>query len=480
MKKMSTDLVVVGAGPAGIEAAVAASQNGLKVVLLDSYSLPGGQYYKQLPREFKSELATDLEQEGAEHISKIDSDQVAYYSDTLVWGAFPSDDSDGWLLGVYGPDAPRQIETKAVILASGAYDTPVPFPGWTLPGVMTAGAGQIMVKNQRVSPGQRVVVTGSGPLHLALAAYLVHAGVKVVGFYHTPLSIGKMIQHIPSAWGQWERMKEGFSYWRTLSKAGVPVKIGWGVVKALGENAVEEAIVGRLDSDWNVIAGTEKQLNVDAVIVWNGLLCNNGLSRMVGCQHRIDPRMGGVIPVRDETMQTTCENFYVVGDAAMIGGVGLAKAEGRIAGLSAAWRAGLLTDAEKKKQAASLAPVIRRERRFAQMFGDLFAPRVGLQNLPDENTVICRCEEITLGDIREAIHRGARSVNEVKMLTRSGMGNCQGRICEMRVAQTILALSGDPDLSLENVGSYTTRPPLHPLPVSVLAEAAVDDLVSES
>ena len=478
--KMSTDLVVIGAGPAGIQAVAAASRNGLKVVLIDNSSLPGGQYYKQLPQEFKSEFETDLQKEGAELLKNANLDRVTYFADTMVWGAFPLDDSEGWLLGVYGPDAPRQIETRAVILASGAYDTPVPFPGWTLPGVMTAGAGQIMVKNQRVSPGQRVLVAGSGPLHLSLAAYLVHAGVKVVGFYHTPVSIGNMIRHIPSAWGQWERLKEGVSYWRTLRKAGVPFKIGWGVVKALGAEEVEEVVVGRLDSDWNVISGTEKHYSADALIVWNGLLCNNGLSRMIGCQHTIDPTMGGVIPVRDDSMQTSCKNFYVVGDAAMIGGAGLAKVEGHIAGISAAWRAGLLTDVKMQKQASLMAPILKRERRFARMFGDLFAPRAGLQNLPDEKTVICRCEEVTLGDIRAAVNRGARSVNEVKMLTRSGMGNCQGRMCEMRVAQAILALAGDPDLSLENVGSFTTRPPLHPLPVSVLAEAAADGLVSES
>ena len=478
--EMSIDLVVVGAGPAGIQAAAEASRNGMKVVLIDNNLLPGGQYYKQLPEEFKSEFETGLQKEGIELLKKAKLDLVTYYADTLVWGAFPLEGSDGWLLGVYGPEAPRQIETRAVILASGAYDTPVPFPGWTLPGVMTAGAGQIMVKNQHISPGQRVVVAGSGPLHLSLAAYLVHAGVKVVGFYHTPVTLGDAINHIPSAWGQWERLKEGYSYWRTLSKAGVPIKIGWGVVRAIGEEEIEEVVIGRLDSEWNVIAGTEKYISADALIVWNGLLCNNGLSRMIGCKHIIDPRMGGVLPIRDDSMQTTSANFYVIGDAAMIGGVALAKVEGQIAGISAAWRAGLVSEVNMKKQLAQLKPALRREGRFANMFGDLFTPRSGMQNLPAEDTVICRCEEVTLGDIREAVNRGARSVNEVKMLTRSGMGNCQGRMCEMRVAQTILALVKDPDLSLEDVGSYTTRPPLHPLPVSVLAEAAVDGLVSES
>lgn len=472
---MKTDLVVIGAGPAGIMASSAASGSGMKVVLIDNHPQPGGQYYRQLPQDFSSEFVSELQKEGMAFMDGANFEHVSQFSDTMVWGVFPVEDSDGWLLNLYGPDTPSQIETKAVILASGAYDRPIPFPGWDLPGVMTAGAAQILVKSQRVSRGQRVLVAGSGPLHLSLAAQLVHAGVEVVGFYHTPISLRDAIRHIPAVWGQWKRIKEGLGYWRTLSKARVPFKIGWGVVKASGTEEVEEVLVGKLDAAWNVIQGTEESHKVDTLIVWNGLLCNNGLSRMVGCDYSIDPEMGGVIPKRDETMQTSCPNFYVVGDAATIGGAELAKLEGQIAGTAAAWRGGRLTETEMRAVIAPLKPSLDRERRFARMLGDLFAPRAGLLNLTTEDTVICRCEEVTLGAIRDAVARGARSAADVKMITRCGMGNCQGRMCELRMAQTVLALLNDPDLSLENVGSFTTRPPLYPLPVAVLSESLMDE-----
>ena len=178
------------------------------------------------------------------------------------------------------------------------------------------------------------------------------------------------------------------------------------------------------------------------------------------------------MPRRDGEMATSLPGLYAAGDGAGIGGAELARLEGRVAGLAAARRLGRLAERQFRAAMCRESAALAREQRFARLLGELFAPRAGLYDLAGEDTVICRCEEVTLGDIRRVVADGARDVNEVKGLTRSGMGNCQGRICEDLVAHIIAAMaSGRMDAqAVQSAGAYTARPPLYPLPLETLAQ----------
>lgn len=469
------DLAVVGAGPAGLEAALIAAEAAATVTLIDSYPRPGGQYFKQLPASFKGNDASLRQGEAAALLQRLDAANIQLLTDTVVWGAFPvPDHSGGWLLALHGPAAPPRLQARALILATGTYERPIPLPGWTLPGVMTTGAAQTLLKHQRILPGRRVLLSGSGPLQLAVAAQLVDAGAEVVAVLEgTSVSLWQGLQSLPALWGQWARLREGWSYGRILRRAGVPLRTGWSVIEIHGKSEVEEAVIARLDGNWRPVPGSEQAVRVDTLLLGYGFTSATQLSRLLGCDHDFRPAWGGWVPRRDENLQTTCPGVYAAGDGAGVGGAALARVEGRIAGLAAVRQVGRLTKPAAEAALARLQPVLARERRFAAMLGRLFTPGPGLYQLANAETIICRCEEVRLAEIRAAVQNGAQTANEVKGLTRSGMGNCQGRMCGEWVARAIAAEAGWPGSDSERIeaaGVFTVRPPIHPLPLGALAE----------
>lgn len=471
-------LAVVGAGPAGMEAAITAAEAGVEVTVVDSYPRPGGQYFKQAPTGdiSVSQSGTASRYEEAQAVfQRLERADVRLLTDTLVWGVFPASGGEGWLITLYGTQAPHCLEAQALILAAGAYDRPIPFPGWTLPSVMTAGAAEILLKSQGVLPGQRVLLSGTGPLQLAVAAQLTRYGAEVVGVLEGA-SVGRRdVRYAFATRGQWARLREGWDYWRTLRRASVPFRLGWTAIEARGDGKVQEAVIARLDDDWAPLPGSQQTLPVDTLIVGYGFIPCTELGRLLGCQHEFRPEVGGYVPHRDGEMQTSLPGVFAVGDGAGIGGAELARLEGHIAGWATARRLGAVDEAAAQEAITRQQPALVRERRFARMLGDLFTPGPGLYQLATDDTVICRCEEVRLREIRAAVAGGAQTANEVKGLTRAGMGNCQGRICGELVARAIASELGVlegrlPDI--ETVGVFTARAPIHPLPLSALAEAA--------
>lgn len=462
------ELVVVGAGPAGIEAAVTAAQAGVEVVLIDSSARPGGQYFKQLPDTFTSEDRTPHNLRAQEMFQKLASSGVKVWADTLVWGIFEGSQPGIWCLTLHGKDAPERLNARAVILATGAYDRSVPFPGWDLPGVITTGAALTMIKHQRLLPGRRVLLSGSGPLQLATAAQLVQAGAEVLGVLESSANLlWRGIPYLPALWGQWSRMREGLGYIRTLVGAGVPYRTGWAVTAAHGEERVSEAVMARLDKDGKPIPGSEKTETVDAVVVGYGLTPSAELCKLLECELEFSAGRGGFVPCRNENLETSRPGVYAAGDGAGIGGAEMSMIEGRIAGYSAALKLGHGDEIQTRRAILRERAALRREQRFAALLGNLFSPPVGLYALAKDDTILCRCEQVTLGQVREAISYGTQTLTDLKNLTRSGMGNCQGRTCGSIIAQIMAAETGR---TLEDVRYYNIRPPVHPVPLWTIEE----------
>lgn len=466
--KDSIELVVIGAGPAGIEAAITAAQTGVTVTLIDSSARPGGQYFKQLPASFNCQDHTPHQAQAQDLIQRLESSGVQVLQNTLVWGIFEGTQPGVWLLKLYGPDVPAQLNSRMVILATGAYDRSIPFPGWDLPGVITAGAALTMIKNQRVLPGKRILLTGSGPLQLAAAAQLVQAGAEVVGVLESaPNLLGRGIPYLPAFWGQGSRLREGWDYIKTLAGARVPYRLGWAVTAAHGDQRVSEAVFARLDRRGIPLPQSEKKVAVDTIVAGYGLTPSTELCRLLDCELEYVPKRGGFIPKRDETLETTCPGIFAAGDGAGIGGAEMSRIEGRIAGFSAAQKLGWATEEQTRQAIAGEKAVLRREERFADLLGDLFSPPPGLYTLAKEDTILCRCEQVTLGQIREAISFGTQTIGDTKNISRCGMGNCQGRTCGSIIAQVMAAKTGR---TLEEVRYYNIRPPIHPLPLGILEE----------
>ena len=461
------EIAVVGAGPGGLSAALAAAQAGAQVALIDNNRHPGGQYYRQTARAFRGEPSSH-QREGAALLQQVVAAGARIIAETNVWGAF-----DDKTLALNDGASTTYLQARAIILATGAYDRPVAFPGWTLPGVMTAGAVQTLLKEQRILPGKRFLLAGTGPLQLVLAAELARAGAQVVAVLEGRGGVTPpLLPHAGALWGQWARLSEGMSSWLTLARHRIPYRVGWGIVAAEGAAQVEQATIARLDENWRPIRGSEEKIACDTIGLGYGFIPFNALSRLLGAKKEWRPELGGQVPVRDAQMQTSAPGVYAVGDCAGIGGAMLARVEGQVAGIAAAAQLGHRSEnlAKVSFDSAQDEPspgfrALARERRFQQMYAALFTPGAGLYELSRDDTILCRCEEITQAEVRRAIALGADTTNEIKLITRGGMGDCQGRMCAHLIAHFIARETGR---SVAQVGMLPPRPPIFPIPITAL------------
>jgi D-hydroxyproline dehydrogenase subunit alpha len=382
---------------------------------------------------------------------------VTLSPETLVWGSFEPGTLSIARKGVAGV-----VRARAIVVASGAYERAIAFPGWDLPGVMTPGGAQTLVKNQGIAPGGRTVLAGSGPFLLAVARTLIGAGAKPAAIYEATRPL-EWLRHAPRLWGHWDRIGEALHYRRLLGEAAVPIRFGRIVVRAEGSPALERVVLMRCDGEGRPLPGTEEVEPADTLCVGYGFVPSVQLTRLLGCAHRYAARRGGWVPEHDDSMETGVQGVYVAGEVAGIGGAYAALAEGRLAGLAAARRLGLrVTDADLVTARGERAA----RRRFGELVNDVFALKPGVYDPIASDTLVCRCEEITAGQVREAAAGWGPDVNFVKGVTRCGMGYCQGRICGGMVEELTARTLG---CGRDAVGAFRVRPPLKPVPVSVLA-----------
>lgn len=468
---MVTDLAVIGAGPAGLAAVLAAHELGLKVTLIDERPAAGGQCLVDRPTVIHPSF-TAAERQGnqllkrlAEVVRADDTLRIRWCPETLVWHL-----SGDLKLALYrrGEDrgeASWSLQAQAVILASGAREHVVPFPRWTLPGVMTVGAAQLLAKRHGLIPGKRVLLAGSGPLLLPAAAKLAELGAEVIGVLEAAHP-SALLPYAPAAWGNWDRFGEGWHYLWEMRRARIPYRFGRAVIAAQGKDSVEKAIVARLsDRGEPLISGTET-VAVDALCVSFGFVPNIELAQLAGAALSFMPMRGGWVPQVDTTLQTTIPGLYVAGEAAGVAGASAALLEGRLAALAAACRLGHLSPAALDQEVAVVEGRRRRLARFGGMLNTLFVPPPGLAAIATDDTCVCRCEEVTAGEVRAAIRQGAVTLDALKTRTRVGQGPCQGRTCGPILARMIAQETGR---SLADVGLFRVRPPVKPVPVFALA-----------
>jgi len=457
-------VAIIGGGPAGLSAAIAAAKMGTQVLVIDENLSAGGQIYRQLPSSYRvmdaPVLGVDYA-DGQTLLQKVDSlsDRITIWTDALVWSVFGSRQ-----LAVARGDDLVLLDTRAIIAATGAHERPVPVPGWTLPGVMTAGGAQVLLKSQRIRPGNRVLLAGTGPLQLVVANQMLDAGMNVVAVAESAATLSAW-RYLPDLMRQPALIKQGFDYILRLKKAGIQMLQSYVLQAIEGDQIALRAVLGKVDAQSRSITGYAKTFEVDTVCVGYGLIPSVWLTSMLGCRHLYDPMVDAWTPYFDENMQTDQPGVFVAGDGAGIAGVLVAKREGTIAGLYAAVHAGIIS-AEQAQQAARIERgQLNSLRKFRRALDRMYRVQRGLYaNIPDE-TIVCRCEEITAGEIRRAIEQGTFNLNDIKKRSRTGMGYCQGTNC-MPVVAAILAreFGAKP----EAIKMMTARPPARPVPLSLL------------
>jgi len=458
------EVVVVGAGPAGISAAMEASAAGARVLLIDEGPAVGGQIYRQLAPELRPRTGDPGDHYGAESaplFAGLGAAGAEVWSDTEVWGVFPER-----VLALHRGGRSLRVAAGALVLATGAYDRPVAFPGWTLPGVVTAGGTTALIKSQRVLPGRRVVLAGTGPLLLAAAAALVRGGADVAGIAVAASRTAFLgLLRRPAALGK------AFDVMATLRRAGVPMWMGHGIVRVEGDGAVERAVLAEWDAAWRVVPDTERVVEADTVAIGYGLVPSSELAQLAGCEMTYRAGQGGWVPVAaaERLMATSVAGVFVAGDGAGVAGADAGRLQGRLAGLGAARHVGRVAERDASARAKRPLRDLQKLDSFRTALERIHTPGPGIFELVQDDTIVCRCEEITAGEVRQAVEDGARLVTEVRAGTRCGMGLCQGRMCIPTVAGLVERWGQEP---AETAGRLTARPPVRPLPVTALASEA--------
>jgi thioredoxin reductase len=458
------ELVIIGGGPAGMSAALEARRAGVSVVLLEERPTLGGQIYKRFGSGFS---VTDGRRVGHEHrdggsmIKAVQRSGTDVRTSTVVWGiwgktiAFQSEEQ-----------ASGTIEAGEIIVAAGARDRPMAFPGWTLPGVITAGAAKSLVATQLVLPGRRILMAGSGPLALAFSAQLHAYGANIVEVNEAAPAPGartlaRMIANADPA-----LLVEAARYRGHLLRHRIPFHYSSIIVRAEGETEVERAVVADVDRDWRVVPDTERSIDVDTILLGYGLESSIELTRLLGCDHHYESGLGGWVPVRDEWMRTSVPGVLVAGDGGGVAGSPTAILEGRLAGIAAAVNLGWLTTAEAGERAGKGHRRLRRMERFVAAMAQLYPVGPGIHELATDETVVCRCEEISAATIDNSIDTGAKDPGVIRALTRAGMGRCQGRNCGSHIAAAVARRTGR---AIDTVELPTVRPPVKPVTIAAIA-----------
>jgi len=465
--KKHYSLVIIGAGPAGLSAAAVAAEYGLEVALLDEQKTPGGQIYRAMetiPTERTSLLGAEY-RHGRKLVSQFRNASVDYFPDTQVWSLQAGATSNKYEIGLLHDDSAQLISADQVLLTNGAMERPLPFPGWTLPGVMNAGAGQILFKAHGIVPADGVVLAGSGPLLLLLAWQYKHAGVKIRAILDlTPMHNHlRALPFLPRALLARHYLVKGLGYKTELKQAGISTLHNVSALRANGESQLESISFKH--------KGKQHTIETDLLLTHFGVIPQIQLSQAAGCLHLWDKSQQCWRPKLGAWGNSSIDGILIAGDGAGIGGARTAEHAGRLAAMQILYTLGRIEKHERDQLAKNDKKWMAAERHIRPFLEAFFHIPAKLLREPVDSTVVCRCEEVTAGEIRQAVADGHGDSNQVKFLTRCGMGPCQGRQCAEAVAHIVAATTGH---TKPEGGLYRTRPPVTPLTFGQLADLSLE------
>lgn len=455
------DCLIIGSGPAGMAAARKSAELGLSVTLLDEQNNPGGQIYRNVGELSAHQLAVlgpDY-RAGMNLVSDLDHTKIDHIKGATVWKVTPT----GLVYYTQNQTA-KQIKAKHILLATGALERACPIPGWTRPGVMTAGAAQILMKSGGLVADQSILI-GSGPLLYLLAIQMVRAGRKPKAILETQSAsnLKSALPLLPTTLAGWMLLAKGLGYLTRLRLARIPRYTAVSSVSLegdTGEGGYDEAKLVRFDHK-----GREKTLSADHFFLHQGVVPNTQITRSLELEHEWSDQQLCFVPKTDAHGLTSEPIISLAGDGAGIGGADVAKLSGHIAAFEIAYRLDKITKAQRDRLTA---PFFQKRAGLlsARPFLDaVYRPPLEWRQ-PADNTIICRCEEVTAKDIRSYAALGCKGPNQTKAFGRSGMGPCQGRFCGNVVTELLAEAN---NLTPQEVGSYRVRAPIKPVSIGELA-----------
>ena len=441
------DVIVVGAGPAGMACATAAAGAGLGVLVLDEQPAPGGQIYRNVerqPAEVMKVLGPDYAA-GLSLVRRFRESSAVYLPGATVWKL----EADGRV--AFSRDgASEEIRARRLVIATGAMERPVPFPGWTLPGVVGAGAVDALFKGDGIVPEGPVTMAGSGPLMLLVAPHLRALKIPVHHLYDTTSrrSLPGALAHLPRALG-----RAGYLLKGAAMLARTRLGVG-GYTPGIARYAAEgEGRVERVSAEGG---GKRHGGESGMLLVHEGIVPRTEFTRQLGLDHLWDPVQRYWHPALDAEGRTSCPTVFMAGDGGFVHGAVAAGEKGAIAGLAVARDLGRLSPEAFDRRAARHKRTLRRELLPRPFVDALYRPRPELHGMEDHTTV-CRCEEVSAGEIRGLVAEGHKTPEMVKAVTRCGMGPCQGRMCGSALAELVTAEAG---IDIRSAAPPRVRPPV--------------------
>jgi len=461
---MTADLVILGAGPAGMAAAARAAGLGLSVLVLDEQPRAGGQIYRDVGRTTMAQraiLGTGYAK-GAALTKSLNHPNITHLTEAVVWQIDPSGEV------TFSRNGRADVaQGKRVLIANGALERAMPIPGWTLPGVMTAGAAQILLKSAAMVPG-RAVLVGAGPLLYLIAVQMVRAGVPPLALVETQTRADFLdsLRHLPGALLGWRYLWKGAMMLAVLRKANVRRFKGASEIEILGDDHAQAVRFSH--------QGKEHQISADVVLLHHGVVPNTQASQSLRLVHDWNQRQRAFCPRVDRWGRSSAPNIFVVGDGVGIGGAKAAVLYGELAAMEVARDLGWLGEGDRDLSARPLQGRLWYEL-AARPFLDIAFPAFSEALAPADTTIICRCEEVKAGDIRRYAGLGCLGPNQTKAFGRAGMGPCQGRYCGLTVTELLAAHH---DLPQDQVGAYRIRAPLKPVTLAEIAGLDEEPLVN--
>jgi thioredoxin reductase/bacterioferritin-associated ferredoxin len=458
------DVAVVGAGPAGLAAASLCARAGLDAVLLDEQAHPGGQIFRAItasPLAADSVLGRDYWDGRALVREALDSG-AHYVPNANVWGLLREGE-----VAVSVAGRAHLIAAKRVILATGAMERPFPIAGWTLPGVMSAGGAQILLKASGLVPRGRTVLAGCGPLLWLIAWQYVNAGVRLAAVLDTTARTSPLraLRHL-AGFATSPYFAKGLRLMLAVRREVAVI----GNVVALEANGND-----KLESvTYRSTCGRGQRIEADALLLHQGVVPNVNLAMSAGVAHSWSDAQLCFVPVLDEYGASNVPGLAIAGDGAGIAGAEAAQARGRLAAFGAIralepqarmMQAPMI---EEEKTARALLQRYQRGRAFLDC---LFRPRPQFRR-PGGQTVVCRCEGVTAEQIADTVALGCPGPNQMKAFLRCGMGPCQGRLCGLTVTELIAQARAVPP---QEIGYYRLRPPVKPITLGEIAGLPTND-----
>ena len=459
------ELIIIGAGAAGLSAAVTASKYGVNVAVFDEQNKVGGQIYRgieSVPKERGKQLGDDyLHGKTLAEAFKVSG--ADYFPNTQVYSL-----NKQRQIGIISANKAQTLTAHQVIISTGAMERPLPFLGWTLTGVMNAGAGQVLFKSAGIVPNKAVVLAGSGPLLILLAAQYVRAGVTVKALLDMSTTENHLsaLPQLPRALLKANYLIKGVYLQQELKQANVPILEGVSELKAFGD-------ADKLQRIEFMHKGKVTILETDLLLTHFGVIPQVWLTQAAGCEHQWDEHQQCWQPKHDDWGRTSLDGLLMAGDGGGIEGAKAAEYAGEITAIQAVYALGLIDKQQRQRLANQAKKAKKSEHHIRPFLERWFAVSEDLLRRVEDATIICRCEEVSAGEIREAIHQGHDDSNQVKFISRCGMGACQGRQCANAVSHIVAAETGK---SVKESGLYRGRPPITPITIGQLASLHAEEI----